>query len=94
MLIDNCDPSWRHVRYYKKCGPNRFKRFNVYWINTNKKICLNNKLLTKYLLLLAGSEVVLDVEGLPDLLRGLTLQVVQVSSVELGIVTENKRNFS
>ena len=27
---------WSHVRYHKKVGPERFSRFNIYWIQTDR----------------------------------------------------------
>ena len=28
---------WGHARSHKKFGPERFSRFDIYWIKTNKK---------------------------------------------------------
>ena len=28
---------WGHARFHKNCGPDRFSRFDVYWIQTNRQ---------------------------------------------------------
>ena len=35
-IRSSIDLSWGHVRSEKKFGPDRFGRFDVYWIQTNK----------------------------------------------------------
>ena len=34
---------WGHVRFHKKFGPDRFSRFDVYWIQTDKQTDKNKQ---------------------------------------------------
>ena len=39
---------WGHARSHKKCGPDRFSRFDVYWIQTNKQTPRQAKFIYRY----------------------------------------------
>ena len=41
--------SWGHTRSHTKCGPDRFSRFDVYWIQTDRQSDRQAKFIYRYL---------------------------------------------